>query len=482
MRRTHMLPTCLLLVSACLPGGVAAEFTRDDAAAALRRATDFFRGNCAVEGGYVWRYSADLSKREGEQATSPTQVWTQPPSTSSVGLGYLQIHQLTGDERYLTAARETAECLIRGQLRSGGWDKLIDFDPEKRQKIAYRVDPPDGKVPPLFDTTTLDDDKTQSGMVFLMRLDAATGRRDARLHAAAIYALDGLVAAQRVNGGWPQRFTGPSDPEQYPARAASFPETWSRTFPGADFTGHYTFNDGNIARAIDVLLEAAETYAEPRYRAAAEKAGDFIRAAQLPEPQPAWAQQYDEAMHPAWARRFEPPSITGGESQGIIMSLVRLSQATGDKRFLEPIPAALRWMRRSLLPDGCLARFYELRTNRPLYVTKAYELTFDADADLLAHYSLQVPVDLDRLQAAYEAARAATTPSQVTPPPPARAAWSEQLAAEARHVAAALDGRGAWVTDGRLVTYGPDDQTRRIIDTQTFVRNSLLLARAAAGE
>ena len=40
----------------------------------------------------------------------------------------------------------------------------------------------------------------------------------------------------------------------------------------------------------------------------AERAGDFILAAQMPEPQPAWAQQYDAAMHPAWARKFEPAS------------------------------------------------------------------------------------------------------------------------------------------------------------------------------
>lgn len=460
------------------PGG---EFSRADAAAALRRATDFFRGQCGLEGGYVWRHSADLTKREGEQATSATQVWTQPPSTATVGQAFLEMHLLTGDESFLEAARETAACLIRGQLRSGGWDKLIELDPTARRRIAYRVDPPAATPEPQFDTTTLDDDKTQCGIRFLVRLDAATGFRDEELHEAARYALDGLVAAQRPNGGWPQRFTGPADPARYPVRAASYPESWSRSWPAAPFIDLYTFNDGNIAGAIGVLLEAAAVYEEPRYRAAAEKAGDFIRQAQMPEPQPAWAQQYDADMHPAWARKFEPPAVTGGESQGIIRALLELYRATGERRFLEPIPPALAWMRRSRLPDGSLARFYELRTNKPLFFTRDTELTYDK-GDLQSGYCFTVGFQPERLEADYEAARAARVPEPVPTWQPRRAAWTADLSAAAERAAAALDDRGAWVQKGSLGTYGPDDPTRQVILTQTFVRNALTLARAAAAE
>ena len=97
----------------------------------------------------------------------------------------------------------------------------------------------------------------------------------------------------------------------------------------------------------------------------------FFVLAQLPEPQPAWAQQYDHEMHPAWARKFEPPAVSGGESQGVIrtlMTLYRRTAAVTDDadRFLEPIPRAIAYLRRSLLNDGRLARFYELETNRPL--------------------------------------------------------------------------------------------------------------------
>ena len=47
---------------------------------------------------------------------------------------------------------------------------------------------------------------------------------------------------------------------------------------------------------------------------AAERAGGFSLLAQMPEPQPAWAQQYDARMQPAWARKFEPPAISSSRA------------------------------------------------------------------------------------------------------------------------------------------------------------------------
>ncbi len=129
------------------------------------------------------------------------------------------------------------------------------------------------------------------------------------------------------------------------------------------------------------MLEAARIYKEPRYLASAEKGGEFMLLSQMPEPQPGWAQQYDREMHPAWARQFEPPSITGGESQSVMRALMLLYRETGQRKYLEPLPRALAYYKRSILPDvenpseirrracpgrtPCAARFYELKTNRP---------------------------------------------------------------------------------------------------------------------
>lgn len=469
---------CVVAVPAC-----AAEFTAVEAAAALRRAVAFFRTTVAVEGGYVYRVSEDLTKREGEERVTPTQVWIEPPATPSIGEAYLEAYTLTGEPYLLDAACETAECLRRGQLRSGGWCALIEFEATARaREYDFRLDPPgDPTRPKNLRFTTIDDNKTQACLKFLMRLDAATDFRDQRLHEAVSYALEAVVAAQYPNGAWPQQFAAPPNPSDFPVVKANYPKSWSRTFPGGSYIAHYTFNDNAIADVIGVMLEASVTYAEPRYRAAAERGGDFIRLAQMPEPQPAWAQQYDAAMHPTWARKFEPPSISSRESQGVIRILLALHQATGERRFLEPIPAALAYLRRSLRPDGRFARFYELHTNRPLYFTKSYALSY-SDADLPTHYGFITLSRLDELQAAYDM-RVSHGPTTAQPATPRSVAvpptLTPSLAAAARQAASALDERGAWVTPGRLRAHG-DDPTNRVIESRVFIRNMLTLARCAA--
>ncbi len=89
---------------------------------------------------------------------------------------------------------------------------------------------------------------------------------------------------------------------------------------------------------MQTMWLAGEIYDTPAYRDSALKAADFLLAAQMPEPQPAWAQQYNYAFEPIWARKFEPPAVSGGESQVVIDALLDLTIVTGDKRYLAPIP------------------------------------------------------------------------------------------------------------------------------------------------
>lgn len=63
---------------------------------------------------------------------------------------------------------------------------------------------------------------------------------------------------------------------------------------------------------------------------ALEKPGDFLILAQMPDPQPAWAQQYSYDMHPLWARRFEPPAIADRESEDVMLTLMEIHRYTGD--------------------------------------------------------------------------------------------------------------------------------------------------------
>ncbi|MBN2507531.1 MAG: polysaccharide lyase [Verrucomicrobia bacterium] len=465
-------------------GGVAdmAAF-REQAREALRRAVEFFRREVAVEGTYLWCYSEDLSRREGEGVATATRGWVQPPGTPSVGQALLTAYDATGDASYLEAARETALGLVRGQLQSGGWTYVIEFDPAQRHRYAYR----NGGSPKGRNVTTLDDDTTQSALRFLMRIDQALGFRDPKIHECVRYALESLLKAQFPNGAWPQGFDTLPDPSRFPVRSAAYPETWSRTWPGSGrYWQHYTLNDNALATTLDTMLDASRVYGKPapgndcatlalRCRAAAEKAGDFLVRAQMPEPQPAWAQQYDVAMHPAWARKFEPPAVTGGESQAAMRTLLQLCRETGRRRYLEPIPSAIQYLRRSRLPDGRLARFYELRTNRPLYFTTDYQLTYD-DRDLPTHYAFKVSDGTDAIAREHERTRQLLTQPHApspTPTPPPRIE-------EVKTVLNALDARGRWIEPGGLRYHRPKDPAVRVIRCDTFSRNVELLSRFLA--
>lgn len=461
---------CLIVWTLSLRAAPAQESLRGQAAKAMRRATEYFRTRVAVQGSYLWRYSEDLKLREGEGKATATMAWVQPPGTPSVGMAYLRAHEATGDAYYLDAAKETAHALVKGQLQSGGWDYSIQFDPELRKGIAYRADgTAKGK-----NVTTLDDDNSQAALRLLMRVDKALNFKDAKVHGAAEYALACLLKAQYPNGAWPQRFSDFPDPKKHPVKKASFPEAWSRAYPKPDYRGFYTLNDNTLADVVATLLEAHATYGEVKYRSAAVKAGDFLLLAQLPDPQPAWAQQYDADMHPAWARRFEPPSVTGGESFGAMHTLLVIYRETGDKKYLEPIPKALEYFKRSRLADGRLARFYELRTNKPLYFTKDYQLTY-SDADMPTHYGFKVADRTDRIEQDYQRALK-SPPGKSSKPKPAKPRAADGLEARLKAVLAALDEQGRWVEDGRLRSQGADDTTRRILSTQTFITNLGILS------
>ncbi len=472
--------TVLVAATICLPCAFAQPGdapSAEEAAAALRKAVDFYRNEVSAEGGYLWRYSEDLATREGEGKANASTVWVQPPGTPSVGFAYLDVYELTGDRYYLEMAQDAAHALVKGQLESGGWEYRIHYDPKRRTDYAYRV-PPNGET--RFNTSTLDDNTTQAALRLLMRVDQALDFKDEAVHEAALYTLEKLLGAQYPNGAWPQRFTGPPDADAHPVKPASYPETWSRVYERKNYTGYYTFNDNTISDVIETMFDATEVYGDERYAAAAVKAGGFILLAQMPDPQPAWAQQYDADMHPAWARKFEPASVTGGESQGVMRTLIYLYHQTGDSRYLESVERALVYLKKSILPNGQLARFYELKTNTPLYFTKGdYQLTY-SDANMPTHYGFKTGSSLGRIEQALEAAKKSgpVKPGTRAGKPPRK---TPELAAASKAIIESMDDRGAWVEKGRLRYHGDDDPTTRVISSTTFARNIRTLSRYIAG-
>lgn len=463
----------VLVLTPCHSAAENESQSLDRVRTAMRKATAYFDQQVSTRGGYLWRYSDDLSKREGEGRATTSTVWVQPPGTPSVGQVLLDAYKATEDRFYLDAAVRTGQCLVQGQLRSGGWDYRIEFDPKRRKRYAYRAD---SDRTGTRNTTTLDDNTTQAALRFLMRLDQTLEFKNEAIHDCVDYGLTALLAAQYPNGAWPQRFDKPPASENYPVKKASYPDSWLRSYPGKDYRGYYTFNDNAIADTIDVMFLAERIYGKQAYHDAAAGAGDFILLAQMPEPQPAWAQQYDLEMHPSWARKFEPPAITGGESQGIMRTLLQLYRETGQRRFLEPIPRAVKYLRNSQLDGGGLARFYELKTNKPLYFTRKYALTY-RDDDLPTHYGFKVGSKLDSIQRDYERL-ASLSPEKLAelhrPAKPPR--LSRSLEKRALSVANRLDEQGRWTETGRLRTYPADDNADKVIECRTFIRNMDVLA------
>ena len=441
------------------------------------KATCYFRTHVATNGGYLWKYKTDLTVREGEGNASPTTIWVQPPGTPSVGMAFLEAYESTSDTLFLNSAVGAARALAWGQLASGGWDYRIDFDPKQNKRWHYRrdVEKGDTDTDNRRNRSTLDDDNTQSALQLLMRVDKALNYNDPEIHRATTYGLHTLLKTQYPNGGWPQRFEDYPDPDKFPVKKARYPDTWSRTFPKERYYTHYTFNDNTNADVIKTLLEAYKIYKDEKYLRAAKRGGDFMILAQMPEPQPAWAQQYNLDMEPAWARKFEPASITGGETFGIMQTLIDLYFETGENRFIEPLPKALAWAKRSRLPDGRLARFYELKTNKPLYFTKEYVLTYD-DSDMPTHYAFKVSRGrIERIERDYN--RAINEDREKTLME--RNSIPNINTKQVQTVINALDEQGRWTEQGSLrhpENRGEHIETE-ILSCRTFNRNLTLLAR-----
>ncbi len=468
---------CVVACGSGVRGQSADAKLREEAVSALRKAVTFYRDEVGVEGGYVWRVSRDLSRREGESVTTATQAWIQPPGTPGVGLAYVAAYEASGEALYRDAAVQTARALVRGQLRSGGWGELIEFDPAQRGKYNYRVEPEQVKG---LNVTTLDDDKTQSALRCLMRVDRMLEQRDADIHEAAIYGLDRVLAAQYPNGAWPQRFREPVEPDDFPVLKAKMPEQWERSFPARKYEAFYTLNDNTLADMAGTMLDAYAIYGDERYLESAKQAGNFLILSQLPEPQPAWAQQYDVMMQPAWARKFEPPAVTGGESQGAMRLLLTLAIETGDEKYLEPVSRAVPYLKSSRLPEGRLPRFLEIGTNRPLYFTKEYAITY-SDDDMPTHYSFKVSDNTEKLGRDLEKARrsVAQGPAKREVSSVELGKPSEELSRTAERVIRALDAQGCWVEKGKMKTTEGDGE-EDVIEGDTFTRNVRLLSRYLA--
>ncbi len=266
------------------------------------------------------------------------------------------------DEWYASAeALRIADLVLLYQRDTGGWPKNIDMakpiSGEDRVKLAAQKKDTD---------STIDNGATFTQLSYLARV--YTAQHLERHRESFLKGLDYLLKAQYPNGGWPQF---------YP-----------------DLSGYYkhiTFNDNAMIGVMKLLRDVAASkqpyqFVDEKRRAssakAVEKGIDVILKTQVivDGKRTVWCAQHDEVtLAPAPARKYEVVSLSGGESVEIVRFLMSIQDPS--PAVVEAIESAVKWFEQSQLKDregkAIWARFYEIGTNRPIFVGRDGVVKYD---------------------------------------------------------------------------------------------------------
>ncbi len=277
-------------------------------------------------------------------------------------------------EWYASAeARAVADNVIQYQSPQGGWPKNMDLS----------VWPPSAGAP---GHATIDNNATTRPMRFLALTAQAGG--EARYRVAFERGIDYLLASQYPNGGWPQ----------FPPLREGY---YSRI----------TYNDNAMVNVLTLLRDIGtgqapysfvEAPRQSKAAAAVARGTELILRTQVKQEGTltAWcAQHHENTLDPAWARNYEPPSLSGSESVGIVRFLMEIERPTPE--IIAAIEGAVAWLQSVKIhglrvaattseagerdhravadPTAPLlwARFYELRTNRPIFIGRDSVIRYD---------------------------------------------------------------------------------------------------------
>ncbi|GGA99089.1 pectate lyase [Puia dinghuensis] len=353
------------------------------------------------------------------------------------------INPLPGRPRYdPTDVKDIADNILLLQKTNGGWPKNYDLF------AILSASQKDSLLAAKNQTNTTFDNGTTYNHIAALSLAWQT-LHDPRYSAAAIKGLDFILAAQYKNGGWPQ---------YYPLES-----NYSRCI---------TFNDGayeGIMRLLKAINDHQPQYdfVDDRLRQklalAYDKGLDCILKTQINDAgwPTAWCQQYDESsLQPAWARKFEPPSICNKESADLVLFLMSIDDPS--PAIKAAIDNAVAWFRESailytrvktipapqmvtpfrvsvsdriVVTDSTAppiwTRYYELKTHRPIFCNRDSKIVYSlaevtrerrdgygwytySPQQVLDEYPrwrrqiirrIIVPTDYPTVQAAFDAAR-----------------------------------------------------------------------------
>lgn len=261
------------------------------------------------------------------------------------------INALPARPRYKqTEITNIANNILLFQKNNGGWPKNYDFfailTPEQKNSV---------KAAKGETNTTFDNGNTYTQIAALAIAFKATGVE--KYKTACLKGLEFVLKAQYKNGGWPQYYPIEKD----------------------NYSSHITFNDGamiGVMQLIKDILDGKPQYAfidsklRERLESAYNKGMDCIIKTQINDAgkPTAWCQQYDEVtLQPAWARKFEPPSICNKESADLVLFLMSIDHPK--KEIIDAIQNAVVWFDESIIHNTRVKTIPAPRVQTPYKVS-----------------------------------------------------------------------------------------------------------------
>jgi hypothetical protein len=375
----------------------------------MLRSTRYLVEKVSANGGYVWYYMPDFSRRWGEMEAYKTMIWLQNPGTVSMGNVFLEAYRATGNEYYYQAAEKVGYCIVWGQSSEGGWNYMIDFAGDRSLKQWYNTIGKNGwrleEFQHYYGNSTFDDDVTANTAHFLLKMYLE--KMDPVWKPPLEKAISFILESQYPLGGWPQRY-----PLKFNFNKEGHP----------DYTSFYTFNDGVILENINFLIQCYLTLGEERFLDPIRRGMNFYITSQ--DSCGGWGDQLNMSLEIAGARTYEPKALLPGTTFENAMSLLTFYQYTGDKKFLIAVKNAINWMAKTSLSndkDGngtfIYPTFVEVGTNRPLYSHRIgsnskygkYYVDY-SDKKLLGHYNGKRMIPFNQLRDEYN--RIAALPTE----------------------------------------------------------------------
>lgn len=273
----------------------------------------------------------------------------------------------SGAARYVTPEKtRLAKSMMSFQLPCGGWSKSVNFDKGPREPGMQWT----SQESPWHYAGTFDNRGTTDELQFLS--SAYNAEPSQEILSAIERGVDYLLEAQYPNGGWPQN---------YPLEGG--------------YHDFITLNDSamlHVLELLDRVVQGNDGFGffkdearRERARAAIERGNECLLRMQVRST--VWCAQHEPlSLAPAHARLFEPASLSGGESVEVVRYLMRLPKTPERSKAIE---AAVAWFAGAKTfqaeEQRQWARFYDLKTQRPIFVGKTDGRTYETYEAMRAH-------------------------------------------------------------------------------------------------